>query len=164
MSGLLLNNPFQGQVFLFPALSPHWVSKRLGVTWLGTSQPELARELFRIIKHHLNNKKEEVEKEGHAGCVASKVALCQLAEHQSVCGSSEGLPLHHLVVYFSYLFLHSLNSLSQPVSLAFVAPLSLSCWGWRKDKGSEQLHRHLAAEWGQLTASFKPFIRFLTSI
>lgn len=36
--------------------------------------------------------------------------------------------------------------------------------GWKRDKGSKQLHRHLAAEWGQPTAPFKPFTRFLAAI
>lgn len=57
------------------------------MTRLGTGQPELAKGLLCVAKHHLNNmKKEEVEKEGGAGCVASKVAVCQLAGHQSLCG------------------------------------------------------------------------------
>lgn len=95
--------------------------------------------------------------------MAFKVVVCQLAGHQSVCGGSEGLPLHHLVVYFSYLS-SFIKLFIQPVSFAFVAPLSLSCWGWRRGKGSEQLHRHLVADLGQPTAPFKPFTRFLASV
>lgn len=165
MFWLLLNSPCQGQVFLFPALPPQWVGKSLGVTWLGTGQPERAKGLFHITEHHLNNKKkEEVEKEGGAGCVASKMAVCQLAGHQSVCGRQWGIAFASLGGLLFISFLHSLNSLSQPPSFAFAAPLSLSCRGWRRDKESEQLHRHLAGGWGQPTAPFKPFTRFLAAV
>lgn len=113
MFWLLLNSPCQGQVFLFPAVPPQWVGKSLGVMWLGTGQPERAKGLFHIIEHHLNNKKkEEVEKEGGAGCVASKVAVCQLAGHQSVCGRQWGIAFASLGGLIFISFLHSLNFIS----------------------------------------------------
>lgn len=94
--------------------------------------------------------------------MAYKVVVCQLAGHQSVCGSSEGLLLHHLVVYFSYL--HSLNSSSQPVSLLLLLLSPYLAGGEGEISGLMGVHRHLAAEWGQPIAPFKPFTKFLASI